>query len=233
MCNEDIVFHFFEQLYDKLISNDFVIDKSGVKTVELLAPQMILDPSQDNFDFGSKKTNIDYVKKEHEWYLSKDLSILGHVDDIKIWNQVSDSNKEINSNYGYLVYGRGNFNQFDNVLKKLKDNPDNRQAVIYYGRPSIHYEANSFGASDFICTFYQHFFIRNNSLVCITSMRSNDAVFGFFNDIPWFHSVIKNMYEKLKEVYPDLKLGKHIFTPNSFHVYERHFDMLKNLVENY
>jgi thymidylate synthase len=232
MTNEQIMIPFFKKLYNKLLNNEFVIDKSGVKTVELICPQMELDPTQDVLNFGSKKTNELYLQKEYNWYMSKDLSIVGNVDDVKIWNQVSDINNEINSNYGYLVYGRGNFNQFDNVLKKLIENKDSRQAVIYYGRPSIHYEANSFGCGDFICTFYQQFLIRNNELMCITSMRSNDAIFGCFNDIPWFHSVIRDMYKNLLLEYSDLKIGKHIFTPNSFHVYERHFDMLKNIVDN-
>lgn len=230
MTNEERVLPLFKELHNKVLSEDFVVDKSGVKTVELIAPKILIDPTQKYMDFGAKKSNEDYIEKEHKWYMSKDLCITGYVDDVKIWDQVSDSNKEINSNYGYLVYGRGNFNQFDNALKNLKENRDSRQAVIYYARPSIHYEAKSFGASDFICTFFQHFFIRNNELICITAMRSCDSIFGFLNDSPWFSSVILNMHDKLLETYPDLKIGFNTFIPNSFHVYERHFPLLERIV---
>ena len=62
-------------------------------------------------------------------------------------------------------------------------------------------------------------------------MRSCDAWFGAFNDIPWFHSVIQKMHLKLLKTYPNLEYGSHIYIPNSFHIYERHFDKLNDLVK--
>jgi thymidylate synthase len=40
------------------------------------------------------------------------------------------------------------------------------------------------------------------------------------------------MHEALLDSYPNLKLGDHIFIPNSLHVYERHFDKIRHVVEN-
>jgi len=72
-------------LYDKLKEEQYV----GNGTVELLNCTMNLDPLEPvlNFNDGIKKTNVNYVKKELDWYLSEDLSIIGHVDDVKIWTQ--------------------------------------------------------------------------------------------------------------------------------------------------
>jgi len=223
---------YYLELYNKLLNEEFVIDKSGVKMVEIIAPRIVLDLNDDGFiDFESRKSPRKYIELEKNWYLSKSLSI-DMVSNIEIWKKVCDKNEEINSNYGYLVYGRGNFNQFDNCVEKLKSHKESRQAIILYNRPSMHYEWNSFGESDFTCTLSQQFFIRNNKLECVTSMRSNDAIFGTFSDIPWFTFVAHDMFNKLLVTYPEIKLGKHIFIPNSFHCYEKHFDLLKSIVDN-
>jgi len=223
---------YYLELYNKLLNEEFVIDKSGVKMVEIIAPRVEIDLNEDGFiDFVSRKSPRKYIELETDWYKSNLLSI-EKVSNIEIWNKVCDKNKEVNSNYGYLVYGRGNFNQFDNCLEKLKSHKESRQAIILYNRPSMHYEWNSFGGSDFTCTLSQQFFIRNDSLNCVTSMRSNDSIFGTFSDVPWFTFVIKDMYFRLLETYPEIKLGVHVFIPNSFHCYEKHFSLLRDIVEN-
>lgn len=222
---------FYKALNDKVKASDFLIDKSGVKIVELLAPRIEIPMSENEegfIDFESKKAPRKYCAKEHDWYTSKDLSI-NQVSDVQIWNQVADSNKEINSNYGYLVYSKGNFAQFSHALETLKKHKDSRQAIVIYTRPSIQLEHNDLGGADFICTIDQHFFIRNNKLMCVTDMRSNDCIFGTFNDIPWFASVYQDMYKQLKETYPELEYGSLVFIPHSFHCYERHFELLEKI----
>ncbi len=229
MTNEQILYPYYKQLLKKVEKEDFLIDKSGVKIVELLAPRIELDPAQKYLDFEGRKSPKKYIVKEDDWYMSHELKI-DRVDDIKIWQQVSDKNGEINSNYGNLVYSRNNFSQFTNVVSTLKKHKESRQGIIIYTRPSIHLEWDSLGAKDFICTNYQQFFIRKNKLCCVTSQRSCDSIFGAFNDIPWFHTVIQKMYDALVLVYPGLEYGKHIYIPNSFHAYERHFELLETIV---
>lgn len=230
---------FYKELNEKVKSEDFVknvenktSDVMGSKVVELIAPKIVIDVSKiddgEGIKFNSRKTPLKYLKKEKEWYNSESLNILG-VDDVEIWTKICNVRKEINSNYGYLVYNKGNFNQFEHSLQLLKKDPNTRQAIVIYTRPSIHLEYNDLNGSDFICTNFQHFFIRNGKLDCITSMRSNDCMFGTFNDVPWFLNVMMDMHERLKETYPSLELGKLTFIPNSFHCYERHFELLSKI----
>lgn len=231
MTNERAIYPYYKELLNKVEKGDFLTDKSGVKVVELIAPRIVLDPKQKFLDFEGRKSPRKYIAKEDEWYMSHELKI-DRVSDVQIWQNVSDTNNEINSNYGNLVFSRNNYSQFTNVVETLKRHKESRQGLIIYTRPSIHYEWNSHGASDFICTLNQQLFIRENKLVCVTSMRSNDLIFGLTNDIYWFHSVIHKMHEALKPTYPELELGDHIFIPNSLHVYERHFDKIRFVVEN-
>lgn len=229
--NKQEFIKYYKQLYNKLVNEEFVIDKSGVKLVELIAPRFELDPRETYLDIGVRSSNVKYLVQEADWYDSKELSIK-RVGNIKIWQDCSDVNGEINSNYGYLVYGRGNFNQFDNCLKTLLNHKESRQAIVIYNRPSIHYEANSLDCKDFICTMFQQFFIRNDKLETVTSMRSNDCIFGTFNDIPWFHHVIQKLFVELNKHGMNITLGSHIFIPNSWHCYERHFDILRKIGES-
>lgn len=225
---------YYKELYDKLINEDFVIDKSGCKMVEIIAPRIEYDLNLADggyIDFNTRKSPRKYCQKELDWYNAKDLNI-EMVNSVKIWTYVCDENKNINSNYGHLVYGKGNFSQFSHALHNLIDNKYSRQAIIIYTRPSIQLEHNDLGGADFICTNFQQFFIRNDELYCVTSMRSNDCWSGCFSDQPWFVHVAYDMFEKLKETYPELKLGKMIFIPNSFHCYESQFKKLKEMIEN-
>lgn len=54
--------------------------------------------------------------------------------------------------------------------------------MMIYQRPQMQFQYNKNGMNDFICTNYAQLFIRNNKLIYIVDMRSNDAIFGFFND---------------------------------------------------
>ncbi len=229
--NAEAMYPFYKQLAAKVEAKDFLTDKTGVKVVELLAPRIVLSPDELYLDFKTRKSPRKYVGKEFEWYKTHSLNI-EQVSDVEVWKRVADDNFEINSNYGNLAFSRNNFSQFSNVISTLKKHKESRQGIIIYTRPSIHLEWNSFGASDFICTNYQQFFIRDDKLHCVTSMRSNDCWFGTFSDIPWFHSVIHRVFHELtKDTYANLTFGEHIFIPNSFHCYEAKFDELLELVK--
>lgn len=233
MTNEDRLFPYFEKLYQRLIGDEYVNDKSGTKLVEIVAPRIELDPTQPNLEFEGRKTPKKYVQLELEWYDSQDLGVekIGEV--ASIWKNIASSEGKINSNYGYLIYSEENFNQYENVIKELKRSESSRQGIMIYNRPSIHYDSKHKGMSDFICTLSHQFFIRDNRLHSVVNMRSNDAIYGFFNDFAWFSEVHTRVYNELVNEYPNLKIGNLVHVPNSFHVYERHFDMLKQMVEGY
>ena len=233
MSNEQIVFSVIGRLYNKIQLNDLVEDKTGTVCAEVIAERFDLDPRQPILDFGIKKTNVEYCKKESKWYNSQDLSIVGHVDDVKIWNKVctKDEKKEINSNYGWCIHSHENYNQYLNCLNELLANKESRRAVMIYTRPSIWEDYNREGMSDFICTNNVQCFIRNNKLEYIVNMRSNDMIFGFFNDFYWHCEVYEKMFKVLSMKFENLEYGKIIWIANSLHVYSSHFDLIKQICE--
>jgi hypothetical protein len=73
MTNEKAIFPFYKELNNKVQLEEFIIDKSGVKVVELMAPRMILNPQQKYLNFVGRKSPIKYIAQEDEWYMSHEL----------------------------------------------------------------------------------------------------------------------------------------------------------------
>lgn len=228
MRNEHALADVIIELADRIRAKKFVTDKTGVKLVEVIGWPIELDPTQPVLEFGTaRKTPMKYVNAELAWYLSQDLSVDEIAKHAKIWRDVAAKDGRVNSNYGWCVFNRQNGSQFENCLTELIANPESRRAVMIYNRPSMWQDYNRDGMSDFMCTFATQHMIRDGELVSVVNMRSNDFVFGFFNDFYWQAWVHNHLLHALqREKYPDLKPGQLIWIANSLHVYERHFPML-------
>lgn len=216
---------YIQRLFIKALSEqDFIIDKSGVKTIEIINAFFEADKPSI---FGT--VNNDYVERELKWYKSMSLN----VNDIpggppQIWKQVATEDGRINSNYGWCIYSEENGSQFANVLEELVTNPFSRRANMIYTRPSMHTDYNKDGMSDFMCTNNVQYFIREGQLHASVYMRSNDAVFGYKNDYAWQRYVQEQLLIAIcNRTGAAYGLGKLFWNVGSLHVYERHFDLVK------
>jgi len=165
MKNNKVVLDLFKELRKELDLGNFVKDKSGSLLVEKLMAVLVLDPSDHIIDLGAKKTNEEYVKLETEWYDGQSLNVDKVASVASIWNNICSDNREVNSNYGYLVYSRLNHFQFDKCAKALLEDRSSRRAIMIYNRPSMHEDFKRDGMNDFICTLSHQFFIRCCHLV--------------------------------------------------------------------
>jgi len=233
ITNECRLYPFFDQLYCKFLHKNFIQDKTDVKIIELICPVIKLDPIQKEFDFGVRKTPIEYAKTEIAWYDSQSLSVEEIGKTAKIWQKVADKNGLINSNYGWCIYSKDNYEQYKNCLEELKNHKHSRRAVMIYQRPSMWNDFNKDGMSDFICTDGVQIFIRDDKLIYIIKQRSCDAIYGFFNDFYWHAIVYERLFNDLKLIYQNLEYDLIYYIPFSFHVYEKHFMMLEQMVEYY
>jgi thymidylate synthase len=232
MTNEEILIKGpFNQLYNKYLSEDFYQDRTGQKYIELIGTNFELDPMQPILEFNGRKTPLKYAKAEIEWYNSQSLSVEYIKQYAKLWDIISDEDGMIHSNYGWCIYSDENYNQYECAIRELIQNKDTRRAAMIYTRPSIQVEYNRKGMNDFICTYSTNHLIRNNILYYTVNMRSNDSIWGFFSDFYWHCHVYQKMYNELLETYPDLKTGSLIWMADSFHLYERHFETLKDMMK--
>ena len=215
-------------LIEKYNNQDFRVTKSGVKTVELQNVQFIADK-----DYILREPNYDYIKREIEWYESQSLNVYDIPGETPtIWKACADVNGDINSNYGWMIWSKENGSQYNNCIWHLVNDPATRNAVMIYNRPSTHVDATSNHKHDFCCTYAVQCFLNPTddgySLKYIVYQRSQDAIFGYNNDINWHMYVYKLMQKELSE-----KLNCPIETEliecndGSLHVYERHFKFLE------
>lgn len=199
-------------------------------TIELQAIQFEVDKP-----WIIREPNYNYFNRELEWYKSESLN----VNDIpggapEMWRICASPSGYINSNYGWMIWSKDNGYQFDSCFKKLLDDPHTREACMIYNRPSMQEEYNKGGMHDFCCTYSVQCFLNEDEqnkthLKYIVYQRSQDAVFGYDNDILWHQNVQLMLANKLSE---PTALNKEIICDNiinnvgSLHVYERHFKYL-------
>lgn len=202
---------------DLLRVEEYVIDKTGKKTLEIINASFIADQPSI---FGV--VNKDYIKRELDWYNSTSLNVYDIEGKVPaIWQQVADANGFINSNYGWCIYSKGNHEQYLKVKRELKRNPDSRRATMIYTRPTMHEDYNNHGMSDFMCTNTVQYLIRDDRLNALVYMRSNDAVYGYKNDYAWQKHVLDKLAEDL-----EVKVGNLFWNVASLHVYENHFELI-------
>lgn len=211
----------------ELRSGNFVIDKTGVKTIEMVGASFIADAPTI---FG--ELNYEYIQHELDWYLLKSLNVNDIPGKIPaIWKSVATPAGFINSNYGYLVFDESNYRQYQSVLNELLLSPNSRRAVMIYTRPTMHSDWCKDGMSDFICTNAVQYLIRDGKMHCVVQMRSNDVVYGYRNDYAWQKYVLDKLvteYNAWQHSHTDkIVAGDITWQVGSLHVYERHFKFIE------
>lgn len=170
-----------------------------------------------------RQLKLDYIKQETRWFLRGnpyDLTIGNYSN---IWRNVVVDGK-LNSNYGYSWFTLGGM-QF--VIEQLMQDKDSRRAsVVIVDRSHLDLKQK-----DVPCTAYLNFRIREDRLNMSVHMRSQDAVYGMGNDAPAFSFFQEMIYVWLKPFYKELEMGTYHHTADSFHVYQRHYEMLTALTD--
>jgi thymidylate synthase len=215
----------FKSLKDALIALNQAEEYAprGLSTKELLFVSFKVNDNEVYMNYPSRKLNVKYIKEECKWYLRADKYDTSIAEHAKMWTNLINKDNSISSNYGAILFN-DNFITCANTL--LKDH-DSRRALIYIGdNDNLQSESQ-----DKRCTNYIQFFIRQNKLHMIVSMRSNDAIFGCANDLPFFNLVHNLMYNYLKHTQLNyLNKGDYIHCANSFHCYKRHYKKLNKMI---
>ena len=140
---------------------------------------------------------------------SNSLEFISHYS--KFWKNISDDGETVRSAYFWQArYGHG-FDQVRDVVDKLKRNKNSRQAIIH-----LHHAHNSV-TKDEICTLTLQFMIRNDELIMIVNMRSNDIILG----LPYDHAMFLLLGNMIAEQL-GIKLRKYYHNVGSLHKYDRH-----------
>lgn len=121
----------------------------------------------------------------------------------------------------YGAYGDRIKNQVRHVIRKLKEDPDTRQAVATLWDRKLD---NAPGKHDYPCTTALFFNIRRGRLNLHVTMRSNDVWLGLAYDAFMFTQLQLTVAHCLR-----VEPGEYRHHAVSLHLYERDFDKLKQL----
>lgn len=199
----------------------------GLEIKEVLAYSACLENPRQRYIFNpERKMSIFYAIGEEMWYLSGDNSVDFISYYSKVWRNMSDDGKTLNSAYGHRIFSGEHplipFNQFFEVKNKLRKDPDSRQAII-----NLHTPTNKL-TKDSVCTLTLQFLIRNNKLNMIANMRSNDGVFGTTFDIYAF-----TIFQEMLALELGVELGKYYHSAGSFHIYKKHYQKIEQSIRAY
>ncbi len=213
----------FLQIYRDVKSHGQLSEPRGQKILEIENYMVNFDSSDPCTSFKARKFNLRYAKDEFIWYLGADRFDKSISEKAGTWKTLLDVDGGYNSNYGVYIFGQ---KQFDWCFDELSRDKDSRRAIIMLA----HKDQVRIDNPDHICTYSISFRIRQNKLNMSIRMRSWDAIFGMTNDIFAFSIVHLMMFAKLRDMYPELRLGKYNHVADSIHIYERHWPMLDQLI---
>lgn len=215
-----------QSLYD-LMRDGHTTSPRGMETKEFIPMVLqIQNPLSRMLTLKSRKANPFYGMIETLWYMNGDNS----VEPLAFYNRAmknfSDDGETLRGAYGARLIKRSDEldkSQFGLVYDKLRKDPSSRQAVMVIFDPWRDFEETK----DVPCTVTFAFTIREEKLNMTVLMRSNDIVWGATYDVFAFTMFQEFLARKL-----GVGLGNYTHIANSFHIYDRHYDMAWNMIKD-
>ncbi|MCR5529888.1 MAG: thymidylate synthase [Saccharofermentans sp.] len=143
-----------------------------------------------------------------------------------IWDAWADENGSIGKAYGYQLgvkhkYKEGEMDQVDRVLYDLKNNPSSRRIMTnIYVHQDLH-EMNLYP-----CAYSMTFNVTGNKLNAILNQRSNDMLVANGWNVCQY-AVLVHLLARCS----GLEVGEFVHVIADAHVYDRHVDIVKELIE--
>lgn len=142
-----------------------------------------------------------------------------------IWDSWADETGSIGKAYGYqlrqkAIYPEGEFDQVDRVLFDLKNNPHSRRIMTnIYNFEDLH-EMHLYP-----CAYSMTFNVSGKTLNGILNQRSNDMLTANNWNVLQY-SLLLMMFAQVSGLIP----GELIHVISDAHIYDRHIDMVKEII---
>lgn len=219
--SDDVAMAFTEATIDDLLREVYSaireegqpVSSTRAPSRELIGVSLELTVPRNRLSRTETRRNSRAGIAELCWYLS------GTVDPAMILHWLPEYEKELEEDgtihgaYGPRMFGTGTNAQFRTVRRLLTDSSSSRRAVIQL------FEASDIAGprryKDVPCTSTLQFFVRDNRLHLIVTMRSNDAYVGLPLDVFAF-----TMLQELMAGELSLEMGRYIHNVGSLHVYD-------------
>lgn len=143
-----------------------------------------------------------------------------------IWDAWADENGSIGKAYGYQLgikhqYKEGMFDQVDRVLYDLKQNPYSRRIMTNI------YNFNDLNEMNlYPCAYSMTFNVTGKKLNAILNQRSQDTLTANNWNVVQYSALLM-MFAQVS----GLEVGELVHVISDMHIYDRHIEMVKQLLE--
>ena len=228
--------HFIETC-KKIIKEGYSSEGTGVRTrwedgeeanyISLVGVTNVYDVGKE-FPMITLRNNSQTVKRaidEILWIWQKKSN---NVNDLNshIWDQWADEDGSIGKAYGYQMgvkhqYKEGMMDQVDRVIYDLKNNPYSRRIMTnIYVHQDLH-EMNLYP-----CAYSMTFNVTDGRLNAILNQRSQDVLAANNWNVVQYAVLIHMLAQVC-----DLQPGELVHVIADAHIYDRHVDIIKELIE--
>ena len=225
--SEDGSINEFNSEYFRIISNALFGQKvfnerTGAGCYTALHQNLTVDISNGIPLVGFRRTWPHVAAAEVMWAMmgTKDLSWLQK--HTKVWDVFADENNMLDASYGYRWAHEFGVDQFSETIRKLKETPGTRQAVVMSWNPSTDVVTK---AKNVPCPLGFTFNIVNGTMNLDVYLRSSDLILGFPVDFIYF-CILNALVANELDCIPKLVS----FRLTNAHVYEIHEDIIRPIV---
>lgn len=193
----------------ELIGVNFIISKPFLKKREML-----------EFVFKGEANNIEeYCLTEFKDRINRERLNPGNSYKIRmdLWQKLMS--KTEGGKFDYTYSERINYkDQLDKAIEALRDDEHTRRSMVMIFFPEDSQESAGF-QTRVPCSISYQFLIRNNRLIVLYYIRSNDYFKHFAIDIWLTQAIQQYVVDCLSPTYPGLKCGSLNYYAGSFHAY--------------
>ena len=198
-------------------------DRTGTGTVSIFGAQLRFDLNAGFPLLTTKKVHLKSIIHELLWFLKGDTNVQYLKDNgVSIWNEWARSDGDLGPVYGYqwrswpAPDGR-HIDQISQVIEMLKKTPDSRRIIV-----SAWNVADLDKMALMPCHAFFQFYVANGRLSCQLYQRSADMFLG----VP-FNIASYALLTLMVAQVCDLKPGDFVHTFGDTHIYNNHFDQVR------
>lgn len=203
-------------------------DRTGTGTRSVFGYQMRFDLSNGEFPLlTTKKLHLKSIIYELLWFLKGDTNVhYLQEHGVRIWNEWADADGSLGHIYGYQWrswpdYDGGHVDQIAEAVETIKHNPDSRRIIV-----------SAWNVADLPqmnlppCHAFFQFYVADGKLSLQLYQRSADCFLG----VPFNIASYALLLMMVAQV-AGLKPGEFVHTLGDAHIYNNHFEQVKQLLE--
>lgn len=228
------------ELAKNILENGHVkTDRTGTGTKSLFGGQFRFDLSKGFPMLTTKKLHLKSIIHELIWFLSGQTNIKYLTDNgVKIWDAWATQEGDLGPVYGaqwrhWRTTEGKEIDQIANIIDQIKNNPDSRRIIVTAWNPEV-MPINGLTAQENArlgkqalpaCHCMFQFYVADGKLSCQLYQRSADLFLG----VP-FNIASYSLLTMMVAQVCGLEVGDYVHTFGDVHIYNDHFEQMKEQI---